>query len=633
MGKKSRMKREAQEAQLSAAPSVEETKSSPGGFKTSKRNLFVAGLLISVLTFAAFSPVLQSEFTNWDDNRLIVENPVIKDLSAEGIKTIFTTFPNMHYKPLTFLSWALEYKMFKLDSKMFHLNNLLLHVFNTLLVFWLLRLLLADFSMALILALLFGLHPMHVESVAWATERKDVLYGFFYLGAMIAYLKYLRNDYSSKFYGLAIILFIASMLSKMMAISLPLVLFLLDRFEQRPLNRVSFFDKIPFLAIFLLPLFYMGGISQTLSYLSSSVEMPFSTLQTLLISSYQILFYFVKILFPFTLSAIYPYPNGLGGELPAYFMIFPLLLVIGGILIYAGRKNRILFFGSLFVLLSILPVLQVFLPSAHAIAADRYVYLPMIGVLLLLGIGLRDLIHKRIPNLKTLHPVIMLVFIIGYGYATFAQVKVWKNSETLWTDVINKFPDVAIAHNSRGNYHFQNENFNLAFQDYQRALAIKPDYPMALTNRGNIYKLNGDLDMALADFNKALELSPANPEAYTNKGVILYNQQQFEEAIELYDKAVEIDQRFVKAYFNRGIAYYYWAQSEYATGRYESAVANYNAVVKLNPDFVPVYKNRSLANFYIRRYDAAMADALKARELGDEIPDDWLDQIEEQQNL
>ena len=351
--------------------------------KKNNISLFIVAGCIAVITFIVFSPSLKCGFTNFDDNHFIVENPLIVSHSIP-IKKIFTTVVTENdYYPITILSFAVNYKLGKLDPYGFHLLNVLLHVLNTLLVFWFIFILTKrNLLMAAFVALFFGIHPMHVESVTWVTERKDVLFLFFFLIALITYMRF-RVSRKMSWYIITSILFILSCLSKGTAVVLPGILIIIDYLLTDKLNRKMFIEKIPFFLIsagFII-LTYLLHKTGTLRF---DVD-DRTVAQKIIFATYDLLWYIFKLIIPSNLSAFYAAPRL--NEIPIVFYISPLILLGFLAIIYLYfRKNKFVIFGLLFYFFSIVLMLQ-FVPSGGSlfIMADRYNYLPSIGLLFILA--------------------------------------------------------------------------------------------------------------------------------------------------------------------------------------------------------------------------------------------------------
>jgi hypothetical protein len=313
----------------------------------------------------------------------VYQNQHIKEISWANTKTFFTSFYFGNYGPLTLLSYAFDYRMGRLKPLTYHTTNLLFHLLNCILVFWLVNLLSGAAPVAFLVAMLFGIHPLHVESVAWISERKDVLYSFFFLSSLISYVKYLHKK-QTLFYILSLLLFLASCLSKAMAITLPFVLFLIEYLLRHKIDKKTLFGKLPFGLISLV-----FCIITLLTQYGPSHAKPahlFSFLDNILRAGYGLMFYIYKIILPVRLSGLYPNPQNIGGNYPMVFFLAPLVIILLILLIIKFRNNRKVIFGTGFFIITILPVLQL-LPVGWAIAADRYTYIPAIGIFYLFGEG------------------------------------------------------------------------------------------------------------------------------------------------------------------------------------------------------------------------------------------------------
>jgi len=317
-----------------------------------KQLLLLAGL-VSILTFIAFSPILNNVFTNWDDMVYVTQNTLIKNLSLDGIRAIFKTPVSSNYHPVTILSYALNYRISELNPFSYMLTNLLFHIFNTVLVFCFIYLLSGKRTMlALFVSLLFGIHPMHVESVAWVSERKDVLFVFFLLLGLINYLNYLKKPNLIKYLSL-LFLFILSLLSKPAAVVFPVLLILVDYYLQRKTTvKKSFLEKLPFLVLALV----LGIVTFRLQSAEAVSLERFSFIHRILFGTYGFVMYIIKLFVPIKLSALHPFPEN--GQMNFFYYITP--IIIFGILgiSYRLRKNRVFIFGLGFYLISILLVLQ-----------------------------------------------------------------------------------------------------------------------------------------------------------------------------------------------------------------------------------------------------------------------------------
>jgi tetratricopeptide (TPR) repeat protein len=569
-----------------------------------------------VITILVFLPSLRNGFVNWDDDRYLTNNTAVQHISPANIGKIFSSFlvDDYTYEPLTVLSYSPEYHFFKLNPGVYHATNLVLYLFNCLLVFWLIYILSRSMAVAVMTALLFGIHPLHVESVAWIAGRKDILCGLFFLSAMIAYVYHLRQTRLSKPYYFSLIFFVLSLLAKAMAITLPFVLFLLDYFVDRKDKKISFANKIPF---FMLSLIF-GGIAvfARFSSMNSGAAIhhlhSLSYLDKFLNANFIISFYLIKLLIPIKLSSFYPYQLSLIKPWPIIFMIAPIFSMISGLTIFIFKKtSKKTVFSALFFLIMILPVLQ-FVQTGLAMVADRYMYLPSLGIFY----GISEGIFWFYTRSKRYESKSMLIFfsilLISIGCAlgalTWKRCGVWKDSSTLWGDVLNNDPNSAVAYNGLGEFFVEKGKQTEAVALFSKAIEIDPDFFEAYNHRGNVYVRRGSLDQALLDFSKALEIKPNYADAYNNKGDVYARRGNLDQALLDYSKAIGIKPECVEAYSNRGNAYV-------SRGNFDQAILDFNKAIEINPDYAEVYNNRGIV--YARRgsLDRAILDYNKAIEI------------------
>jgi tetratricopeptide (TPR) repeat protein len=505
--------------------------------------------LILAIPSISFFPSLKNDFINWDDQQYVTENKMIMEGSWRNIETIFDSIYMGHYHPLTLLSYSLEYRFFKLNPFVYHLTNLIFHLLNGLLVFWLIWMLKGGVLISLVVSLLFAIHPLHVESVAWISERKDLLCSFFFLGSLIVYLTYLKTR-RMRAYFLSLFLFLLSLLSKSMAVTLPLVLFLCDYLLDRKFDRKCLIEKIPFLVIA-----FIFGIIASFALRSSGMVDPkssFSFFKNIFIMSEVLTSYFSKLILPIKLSCLYPSLQEIGGVWSYVSLTTILGFLIAGILL--GRYNKKITFGTLFFFITILPVLPI------KIVADRYSYIPSIGIFFIAAEGFYWVYRSKLEPIKIVKPIlaILLIGILGtFSFLTWERCHVWKDSISLWNNVLKNYPSLPIAYNNRGEVYLRRGDYDKAISDFNEALRIDPDYETAYTlyeNRGSAYLLKGDYERAIVDYNRAVRIRPNYALAYHNRGTAYLNKGNIEEAIADFNKALEIDPEYAEAYFNKAIA-------------------------------------------------------------------------------
>ncbi len=534
-----------------------------------KSGIIISICTILIATFIAYLPSLESGFTNWDDHVYLTRNLKVRDLSGENIKSIFTSFHGDLYVPLTIFSFSLEYHFFGLNPRVYHATNLLLHLLDTLLVFWLVLLFSRRSVVSLIAALLFGVHPIHVESVAWISERKDVLYAFFFLGSMIAYLYYLRKE-AFGYYYLSLFLFFISLLPKAQGLCLPLVLLLFDYFLGRKLDRRVFYEKIPFFlvaAVFLIIAF----IGQTEAGRFSEGELFVVPLNPLF-GVFSLVFYLAKLCLPVGLSSIYPFPYlGAGGRIPFLFFPAPFILatvIIGAV--FSGRYGKKIIFAGLFFLFNVLLVLQ-FVPTGSAVAADRYMYIPLIGFFYLAGVFFSWLYRRESKRVKAVLLVALILIAVLLSRLTWLRCGVWRNSETLWGDLLKKCPRATIGHINLGSVFLRQGRVEEAVAHFNKALAAWPDSAQIHYNLGCALDRQGSFEGAIRHYRRAIELSPDYREAHNNLGIVLATRGRGEEAVVHYREALRIDPDYGEAHYNLALELENLGRNEEAAYHYDRA--------------------------------------------------------------
>ena len=503
-------------------------------------------------TAIVYIPSLFNHFTNWDDEIYILNNPLIKNFSANGIAGIFSTPEYMgNYHPLTLLSYAFDYYLAGLQPFTYHATNLLLHLGCTVLVFFLLLDLGVKQTGSFFAALLFGIHPMHVESVAWLSAHKDVLYAVFFLGSLICYVRYIQRD-NNKWYLFSLLLFMCSLLSKAVAVVLPVVLLLIDYLLDRRSSKKSVLEKIPF---FLLSItFGIVAIYAQQSAKAIDQHPAFDFVDRLFIGAYGLVNYIIKLAFPFNLSALYFYPSEITGLPSTFYFSFALVILAAIVVIVSIRKTKKIFFGTIFFVVTILLVLQI-IPVGRAMMADRYSYIPSIGLLYLLAIFIEKRESARKSFSHSTRTGLMLisgVYIVWLGFTTWQRCGVWENGITIWTDVIEKNPSDPGLYNSRGLAYTSAGDLQNAMRDFNMAIVLKPDYKHALTDRGNIYYATKQYTSAISDFTSAIALDGTFALAYYDRANSYVQIKKFDLALQDYSTALQLKPDYGDAFYNRG---------------------------------------------------------------------------------
>lgn len=568
--------------------------------KSNRLALFIAASVISVLTCLSYTSVQEAQLTNWDDNKYITENPVVKSLSTSNIRTIFTGFSEGNYHPLTMISFALNYSQNGLDPGPYHVTNLVFHLFNTLLVFWFIFLLCGEIRIAFITSLLFGVHPLHVESVAWVSGRKDLLYVFFFLLSLISYVYYSKNQ-KITFYFLSLFFFLFSCLSKGMAVALALVIPLLDFYlNRRVLTLKNLTGKIPF---FVMALFFgllAVKAQQVGPTLSGEADFPF--FQRIAFAGYAFIHYLWKLMLPYNLAVFYPYPINVGDHLPAAYYLYPALACgLLALAIFSLKYSRDFFFGFSFFTINLIFVLQI-LSVGNAVMADRYTYLSSLGFFFMAGVSVNMLkaTYKKTGFAAICIYSILLVFI------TADRCKVWQNSLSLWNDQIEKQPTVPVAFENRALVKGFANDLTGALKDFDQAIRLKPDYAQAYFDRAIAKEKLGDNQGAVSDYNMAIKHNKNLWLVYLNRGKIHTRTGEFKKAVDDFNRGLALV-KDANLYFERGNSFLNINDTI-------PAIKDFTSAIELKPGFSLAFSNRGLIKMNQNDLAGALADFNKALE-------------------
>lgn len=468
-----------------------------------QRTSFVLALFALLVVILTFLPSLQNDFVNWDDDVHLLGNPAVigPDIQQALLQTV-----NKTYIPLTTLSFTLEHYFFKDRPFIYHLNNLLLHLVVVGLVFVLAQRLGLSSAASAIAALIFGIHPLHVESVAWVTERKDVLYSSFYLLAVLSYWHYLKTG-KRGFLGLTVGLGFLSGLAKPMALSLPFILALLDWYDGRRFSKTAVIEKL-FLLAAIIPVVFMTYFWQA--------RVPGGTdwSQAFLIWIWCFDFYIFKFFAPGELTIFYWLPKPISLANPVYLGSCAFLAALLAAL-WIFRRQKLLVFAFAYYFLSIFFLLRLDNFSDANMVADRFMYLPSLGLCLFMGASVEQYLMKvRERPLALWTAVVVLALLAGSMVVkTQRQIDVWKNGVTLWGHQLKHEPRVATAliYDKLGYARMSAGDLTpevLAL--YQKAVEIKPDFIGAYFHLGLFYERLGDHEKAVQFYEKTLALEPAH---------------------------------------------------------------------------------------------------------------------------
>ena len=534
----------------------------------------IVGITLTVLiVFITFYSTLFHQFVGMDDPGHLLENKNVLSMEWGNIIEIFKSKVNKLYIPLTVLSFAVEYHFFKFNPFFYHLDNLLLHLGVVVFVFWLAIRFGLSVTGAAAAALLFGIHPMHVESVVWVTERKDVLYSFFYMAALLSYSYYLffadsRGMFRRKkqywFLGLTTLFGALSILAKPMALSLPLILFLLDWFRGRKIGLEVFIEKIP-----------LGGFIAWVTWMSYVEYMHApgqSSVKGALFWIWSFVFYLRQFIFPSILVPIYPLSLPVSFSNPEYF----LSVILFCFLIFAlvrFRKNFWFIFSIAFYFLSIFFLLGVDVRIGVNTVADRFAYLPSLGICLWFGF----LVDQLIAWAQVREGVRRGLFILLGGAflmlssMTINQSLIWRNDKSYWDYIIRTTPRNWLAFFARGKALRKQGDLSGAIAEYTKAVSINPNNAMVYNNRGVAYALLGKYDLADRDFAQAIAIDSKFASAYNNKGYLYFILGKRLRALENYMIAIQLSPRDPEIYLNRSRCYYELKRSNKALEDEETA--------------------------------------------------------------
>lgn len=503
---------------------------------------------ILLINLIVFYPSTKCGFVDWDDSVYVTENPNIA-LNSKNIAQSFTKGETHGvYAPLTALSLSINYAQSKMNPKPYHLTNIFIHLMTVLLVFFLLFSLSKELLFASIVTLFFSLHPVQVESVTYISGRRDLLFSLFAIASMLLYLKYKLNQ-KSHFYWLSICCFLLSLLSKTQALLFPFLLFGVDYFLNiKVVTRKNILEKAPYFILMII----FGIVAITVKQASADFKITDEAIQFPFI--YRVFFglwgfvlYIYQVLIPNHLSLIHPYPDGF----PTYGYIG--IAVACGVLYWCywlmKQRKKTTLFGVLFFSINLMLMLQ-FFPNSYGLLNDHYLYLPLIGM----GILIAHFTLSLNPKYRKTALGFVGIYIVILTISTVNRIEVFSDPIAVNTDVIKKYPDSYVAYNNRGSAFYKKSDLEQALQDFNRAIALFPKSAYSLNNRSVTYLTLGKIDLAMADINKALLIKPDYAEAYSNRAIVkTYTKDT--SILSDHNRAIELQPNNPKYYYNRGAFY------------------------------------------------------------------------------
>ena len=503
-----------------------------------KRRTVSIALALAIITAIVFSGVFKNDFINFDDNVYVTSNTHIQQgLSWEGVKWAFTTIYGSNWHPLTWISHMLDIQFFGLNPAGHHLTNLIFHILATLLLFGFLRYATGKVWVSSLVAALFALHPVHVESVAWVAERKDVLSAIFWFLTLWAYVYYTRSPNKRK-YALVLILFAFGLLAKPMLVSLPFILLLLDYWplERMTLNR----QAVGLLLLEKIPLLIMAVASSIITVIAQQEAISgFNRIDFKIRLSNAILSYCIYLwqaFWPTGLAIFYPYANPHSiNVLGCSF----LLVVVTVAVLWKGRQSKFLITDWFWFIIALIPVIGIVQVGGQA-HADRYTYLPFIGIFIIFIWGFNEISEKILIRNKMVMKIVIAILFLVLSVKTWVQVGNWKNSLTLFYHAIDVTKGNDLAYMNLG---LTTESMGRpleAIDYYQKAIDIDPNYGDAHYNLATTLMHLGRTDEAIAHFKKALDIDPNKIITLDNLAAAYFQKNQVSNAIPLVQKALAL---------------------------------------------------------------------------------------------
>jgi len=613
--------------------------------KESHRSRVFIAVSVGLLTFAIYLPALRNGFVNWDDDLYLLDNPHITSLGPEFWRWALFAFHGSNWHPVTWISHALDYAVWGWNPVGHHLTSLVLHAINTSLVVLLIGQMLAvrkqnapdpvkpeSFTERFVLivlavaGLLFGLHPVHVESVVWISERKDLLCALFTLLAMLSYIvapmkeSYGTNRFrfSNRWYLLTLGFFSLALMSKPMAVTLPLVFLILDWY---PIQRIDSFKTFLSACIEKIPFFVLSFFSSIITLLAQSSGGSIVSVQSvplptrIVVGIRALIAYLGNVVAPTHLHPFYPYPRNVSLLSPEYALPLFFAVAVSALVLFMARREKLYLAAWAYYIVTLLPVLGI-VQVGGQFMADRFLYLPSLGPFMILGVTAAWIstasgrIKVKMPMAQLLCPFAAILLSVALSYATITQIAIWKTSIDLWSAVIRAQRDPApLAYYNRGQAFMNTGQIENAIRDYSAAITLNPFYQEAVYNRGIAYEKIGASDLALRDYDRALVLNPSNYQAWNNRGILYGKSGSYDLSIECFNRALAINPGHSESYFNRGLTFS-------LMGKPRDALDDFSRTIDLNPRFAQAYFQRG--NIYLRmdRKTDAIADFRKACDLG-----------------
>lgn len=577
----------------------------------------LAGFAIAI--YMVYGGSFSHDFVDWDDYEYVKENAYVLNPSWNHAWLFFKSSYYGNYHPLTMCSYLVNTALWGKEAASFIQLNVLLHIVNTFLVCYLAyRLAGRSLWVGAFTALFFAIHPLHVESVVWVSERKDVLYGLFFIAACINYWAYIHDSKKHRYF-LCLLLFLLACMSKPAAIVLPFVLLLLDDWQGRLVWQAKvWIEKLPFFALSFLFGYLtlmvqdggdVGGFLPSLSAKAFAIsDLNISFWQRCQYAGYGFITYLLRLFVPHNMAAFHPYPTAIS---PIYALYPIASLALLSLAIYSRRYSKVAFLGIAFYAICLALVLQ-FVTVGSAIIADRYTYIPYIGILFAVFYALHHLTQKKTA---LFYPISGAAAAIALLFAIQAKhyTKAWKDTIVLWDNVINLYPNTSNAYTMRGTYKGKNGDLNAAVKDFEHALSLDSTYAATYEGLGNVYGYQQQPQKALEMFEKALQYDSNNGKSYFNRALANVQLEQYERVLPDLDRALTLTpNRAMEILSLRGFTYLKLQQ-------YPQSIEAYSQSLKAQPNNASAYLYRGMAYYNNNNKENAKTDFNKALQLNPKL--------------
>lgn len=550
--------------------------------------------VIVALTYLVFAGVVNNDFINYQDNSYILENDLVQDISSN----VFAEPVENKYQPISILSLAFNYQSAKLDAETYHWTNLILHLVNIVLVFYFLYLLSQrKLLVGFIGALIFAVHPMNSEAVAWLSARSVLVYGLFILLSLICYLK--QEESKKPWWQVAAILtYLLALLSNPAAIAFPFVLLAIHYWKGGKIDKAFGLKWVQFWAISL-------GFLAMAFYFQQVGNMEAGLVNTLMNSTYAFGLYLLKFFVPFQLSIIHPSP--LIGATPTLYSVSPVIfLAFIGLTFWAMRTARVWAFALFFFAANIFWFMP-FLQNSESIISESNAYIAYLGFAFAVAHTIHHFLQSKEDKQKLIGKSLAgigILAILGFAYLSHERVTVWKDNFNVWEDAIQKYPNAAyVAYAYKGDYYRYQKNYSEALNQYNQSVAINPNYGAVYHRRALVHHELEDLKAAESDYLRAVEFGEGRYMSYANLCKLHRMEGDYEQAMKECNAAIQGDDFEQKhnVYLQRGTMLA-------LAKNYKGALADYNEYIKHDTEEVKAYRWRAIAHFELEDYKAAMKD-------------------------